>query len=121
MVTFTDLWQLLYDHGSSNYYKHDCNQIFESLEPARRQRLYDNISRKLSEGKFVSFNPLEAIHDNMPRKLLPKANEPTNYNRSSLTPPAPIKPACYKGEWGMYTQQDIDLFHLKTKDKNGVQ
>lgn len=36
MATFTDLWQLLYDNGSSNYYKHDCNRIWETLTTAQR-------------------------------------------------------------------------------------
>ena len=66
MVTFTDLWQLLYDHGSSNAYKHDCNLLWDDLSPERRQRLYNKIARKLQLGKFVHFNPLEAMHDNLP-------------------------------------------------------
>ena len=115
MVTFTDLWQLLYDHGSSNYYKHDCNQIFESLEPARRQRLYDNISSKLREGKFVSFNPLEAIHDNLPRKKQQVQGTPTNWNGSLTDPPEPTEIACYNGQWGMYTLTDIKMYGLQTK------
>ena len=68
MATFSDLWQLLYDHGSSNYYKPQCNQIWDELSPARKQRLYDNISGMLRDGRFVSYNPLQAIHDNLPRK-----------------------------------------------------
>ena len=117
-ATFNDLWKLLYDHGSSDYYKRDAQEIWDGLEPERQQRLHDNIALRLSEGRFISYNPLQAIHDNLPCKRVARIDEPTNYNRSSLTPPAPIKPACYKGEWGMYTQQDIDLFNLKTKDKN---
>ena len=68
MATFSDLWQLLYDHGSSTYHQHDCQQIWDSLTPERQQRLYNNISRKLQAGKYVDYNPLCAIHDNMPRK-----------------------------------------------------
>ena len=113
MVTFTDLWRLLYDHGSSNYYKHDCNQIFESLEPARRQRLYDNIDGKLRAGKFVSFNPLEAIHDNMPRKLQPKANEPTNYNGARSFPDEPLVIAKYGNAAGIYTLREAKLYGMQ--------
>ena len=33
MVTFDEFWQLLYDHGSSNYYKYDCAQIWARKVP----------------------------------------------------------------------------------------
>ena len=66
MATFNDLWQLLYDHGSSNYYKCHCNHLWDSLAPERRQLLYDKIASKLQLGKFVHFNPLDAMHDNLP-------------------------------------------------------
>lgn len=117
-MSFDLFWQLLRDHGSSNYYKHDCCLLWDGLTPEQQEQLHSNIATRLQNGLFVNYNPLEAIHDNMPRAGMPsKEPAPTNYNRSSLTPPAPIKPAFYKGEWGMYTQQDIDLFNLKTKEK----
>ena len=68
MATFNDLWQLLYDNGSSTYHQHDCHHIWDTLTPERQQRLYDNISRKLQAGKYVDYNPLSAIHDNLPRR-----------------------------------------------------
>ena len=68
MVTFSDLWQLLYDHGSSNYYKHDCSQIWESLSPEQQQKLYNQVANRLQKGLFVNYNPLYAIHDNLPRR-----------------------------------------------------
>ena len=68
MVTFEDLWQLLYEHGSTNYYKHDCNQVWESISPEQQQQLYNNISKRLQNNNYVAYNPLDAIHDNMPRR-----------------------------------------------------
>ncbi|MBO4578152.1 MAG: hypothetical protein J5688_05525 [Paludibacteraceae bacterium] len=115
-MLFNLFWQLLRDHGSSNYYKHDCSLLWESLTPEQQQQLYDNIATRLQNGLFVNYNPLEAIHDNMPRACTPHQEPaPTNYNRSNLTPPEPIMPACYKGEWGMYTLSDIRTFGLQTK------
>ena len=67
-MSFNELWQLLYDHGSSNYYKHDCFLLWESLTPERQQQLYTNIAGRLQKGLFVNFNPLEAVHDNLPRR-----------------------------------------------------
>lgn len=68
MATFEELWQLLYEHGSTNYYKHDCAQIWEGLTPKQQQELYDKISTRIHKNSYVAYNPVEAIHDNMPRK-----------------------------------------------------
>ena len=114
MSTFSDLWQLLYDNGSSNYFKYDCNQIWESLTPAQKQKLYDNISGRLRDGKYVAFNPLQAIHDNMPRRQALSIGTPTDWN--GRTAPAPTEIACYNGHWGMYTLEDIERFNLKRKE-----
>jgi hypothetical protein len=73
--TFDDLWRLLYDHGSSNYYKHDCCQIWQSLTPEQQRQLYDTLSRRIEKGLFVNYNPLYAIHDNLPRRA--KVNKQT--------------------------------------------
>ena len=115
MITFSDLWQVLYDNGSSNYYKYDCNQIWESITPAQRQKLYDNITSRLREGKYVAYNPLEAIHDNLPRRQVQSIGVPTDWN--GRVAPEPTEIACYNGHWGMYTLTDIKTFNLQTKKK----
>ena len=115
MATFTDLWQLLYDHGSSNYYKYDCNQIWESLTPTQRNQLYERLSEKIRIGKFVSYNPLEAIHDNLPRRQPQSIGVPTNWNGRRA--PEQTEIACYNGQWGMYTLSDIKKFNLQTKSQ----
>ena len=90
-----------------------CEKLWASKSETERKQILAAVKEQPLDAET---NPWKYIANFAAREP-----EPTNYNRSSLTPPAPIKPACYKGEWGMYTQQDIDLFHLKTKDKNGVQ
>ena len=67
MATFNDLWQMLYDHGSSNYHKHDCAELWNSLTPEKQQALFDSISERLRRNQYVAYNPLEAMNDNMPR------------------------------------------------------
>ena len=113
MVTFSDLWQLLYDHGSSNYYKYDSNQIWDSLTPAERQKLYDQLAERLKHGLFVNYNPLEAIHDNMPRRRAQSIGVPTDWN--GKVAPEETDIACWNGHWGMYTLTDIRTFNLQTK------
>ena len=115
MVTFSDLWQLLYDHGSSNYYKHDCYNVWQGLTPAQQQSLYDQLSDRMQRGLFVNYNPLYAIHDNLPRRRAASIGVPTDWNGRQA--PAPTDIACYNGHWGMYTLTDIQKFNLQTKHK----
>ena len=116
MATFNDLWQLLYEHGSTNYYKHDCAQLWETLTPEQQQQLHDNISRRLQNNNYVAFNPLEAIHDNLPRRRAASIGVPTDWNGRQAPEPTDI--ACYNGHWGMYTLTDIQKFNLQTKHKH---
>ena len=83
MITFEEFWQLLYDHGSRNYYKNDTWARWNELTPKQQQALYNTINTKIRTGKFVDYNPLEAIHDNLTRKNRP-TGEPTNYNGEQL-------------------------------------
>ena len=115
MATFEDLWQLLYDNGSSNYYKYDCNRLWDELTPEQQQRLYDNIAKKIEQGKFVDYNPKYAIHDNLPRRQPQSIGVPTNWNGRRA--PEQTEIACYNGQWGMYTLSDIKKFNLQTKSQ----
>ncbi|MBQ7531960.1 MAG: hypothetical protein IJT12_09690 [Paludibacteraceae bacterium] len=71
MVTFEDIWQLLYDHGSSNYYKRDAAVYWEGLTEVQQQKTYDRIRHRLEAGLFVAYNPVDAIHDNVPARIVP--------------------------------------------------
>ena len=66
MITFEEFWQLLYDHGSRNYYKNDTWARWNELTPEQQQALYNTINTKIRTGKFVDYNPLEAIHNAEP-------------------------------------------------------
>ena len=121
IISFTQIWDLLNPLGEFRSREQACRRAWEGYTPQERLDIFERIREKQRMGQHVSPNPYFAIQDNSPAQQPQPLNVPTNYNGSTLTPPAPIKPACYKGEWGMYTQQDIDLFNLKTKDKNGMQ
>ena len=120
------LWQLLQPsvtYDTRGRYER-CSRDWNAMDEQQQLRVYKIIENRITQGEGVNPNPYYALNDAMQEDEQTQAQqkqkerkEPTNYNGSTLTPPAPIKPACYKGEWGMYTQQDIDLFHLKTKEK----
>ena len=109
-MSFNVFWQLLYDHGSSNYYKHDCFQIWQSLTPEQQQQLYKNIAQRLQDGLFVNYNPLEAIHDNLPRRAAVR-KQVLSYNEyySTFRTTNPVD------GWQMKKDANGKVFYSKTQ------
>ena len=116
MITFEEFWQLLYDHGSRNYYKNDTLARWNELSPNQQQTLYNRISDKIRTGKYVDYNPLEAIHDNLTRAPRP-LSEPTNYNGVRSFPDEPLVRAIYNGTGGLYTRREAELFNMQILGK----
>ena len=61
-------------------------------------------------GAYKGRNPYFFIQD---FKVRTPAATPTDYNNRPL-PNVPVFSAKYNGKWGMFTQEDIDKFHLET-------
>ena len=106
MISFEDFWRLLYEHGSRNYYKNETRTRWEALSEEQQQTLYDRISEKIRAGKYVDFNPLEAIHDNLPRTYRPFV-EPINYAGKPLPRKGVFYFADYNGKRGLYTEEVV--------------
>ena len=113
MATFEKLWEMLYNHGATNYYKHDCCELWEGLSPEQQEELFETISVRLREGKFVHYNPLQAIQTNIRQPL---RKEPTNYNGRRMPDEACVI-AVYKGEGGVYTEREAKQFGMEIKKK----
>lgn len=64
MLTFDHLWQLLADHGSSDWHRLDAYLLWGRLTPQQQQCLYDTIASKLRQNRFVHYDPVHAIIDN---------------------------------------------------------
>ena len=62
-------------------------------------------------GAYHGRNPFFFIQDFKIRHTIPKG-QPTNY-RGKAAPHESIFSAKYNGEWGMYTQADIDAYHME--------
>ena len=103
--TFDDIWRLLNPRGEFVRRVNACGKIWSGLALHRRKHIYETIAALKAEGQYVNPNPLFAIKDN-------DNAEPTNYNGRAL-PEVPVFSAKYNGKWGMYTQEDIDTYHLE--------
>ena len=120
MINFNQFWQMMYDHGSRNFYKNDTYVCWQQLSPEQQQTIYERIGEKIRTGRFVSYDPVEAIHDNFPRKRnapqLPPA-PPTNYNHSGdfdrMVATGTLVTAEYQGQVGIYTEADATKHHMR--------
>ncbi len=65
-------------------------------------------------GSYPNRNPYYFIHDfTLPKVKAEIRPEPTNYQGKAIPSGVIVLSAKYKGEWGMYTQDDIDSFHME--------
>ena len=104
------MWQKLYDNGASAKQEEGTRRYWLTLSDDERQIAFTTISKRLEEGKFVWYDPIRAIEENLRRKR-PRI-EPTNYNGRAL-PKEPVFSAKYQGKWGMYTQADIAKYGME--------
>lgn len=65
MELFNDLWTMLRQHGSSSKREKECAELWGTYSPAMQQQIYNSIRSKLEHGKFVHYDPLRAIQENV--------------------------------------------------------
>lgn len=109
-ILWPQMWQKLYDNGASSKQQEGTRRFWLTLTEDEQQMVFTTISKKLDEGKFVWYDPIRAIKENLRRKR--RRVGPKNYNHYKL-PNVPVFSAKYNGEWGMYTQADIDKYSME--------
>ena len=65
MYQFNELWALFRQHGSSNKREAECAQLWEGYSQDLRDLLYETIRKKLELRKFVHYDPLRAMQENV--------------------------------------------------------
>lgn len=109
---FDKVWKALVEHGSSRKSEEAVRRFWATLSPKQKDLAYKNIPWKVEEGKFVQYDPIRAIKENIRKYQLP---EPVNYNGKAL-PSEPVVIAKWNGKWGTYTIADVELFGLEVKE-----
>ena len=64
MRRFYEVWELLSPKVEYANRRQACYKLWLSLTENQRETLYENISEKLSNGKYVDYNPLFAMKNN---------------------------------------------------------
>ena len=74
---FNKLWAKLYDHGASAKKEEGTRRYWAKLSPQQQNQVFTTICRKLEEDRFVQYDPIRAIRENLckERKLVITADE----------------------------------------------
>lgn len=109
---FEKLWAMLYEHGASEKKREGTRRYWSTLTADQQQRVLTAIHRKLEEGRFVQFDPIRAINENI---RIHQAVEPINYNGRSLKQGVQYVIAKYKGAYGTYSLEDAQAYGMEIK------
>ena len=64
MVTFEDMWRVLYEHGACSWKEEGTKLYWDGLRQEQQEQVFTIITKKLEEGKFVQYDPIRAIMEN---------------------------------------------------------
>ena len=72
-MDFEKIWEKLSKRGRVAYlYRTECEYIWKQFSPEQQQAIYNAICKKIEEGRFIHFNPANAIRDNVPQQTGPQ-------------------------------------------------
>jgi hypothetical protein len=88
MIDFNNIWQPLLQHGSARYKEEGTRRYWSSLSDEQQQTALTNITTKLKEGRFVQYDPIRAIRENILRQKQSQTLSFNDYyNRYGTTEP----------------------------------
>ena len=64
-MEFDNIWALLVENGASAKKEEGTRRYWDTLSPQQQQTAFTTISAKLAEGRFVHFDPIQAIKENI--------------------------------------------------------
>ena len=109
---FETVWNALVENGTSKR-NHDATERFwNTMTPKQQELAYANIPQKVKNGKFVQYDPIRAIKENIRAYQMP---EPTNYNGRRLKAGVTYVIAKYKGAYGTYSLEEARAFGMEVK------
>lgn len=85
MELFNELWKQLRKHGSSAKREEECAQLWATYPPELRQAVFNAIQTKLEQKKFVHYDPLRAIEENVKAHQMQQLSYAEYYARYHTT------------------------------------
>ena len=107
MIEFNEIWQLLVNNGASLRKEEGTRRYWQTLTPEQQQAAFTNISTKLRQGRFVHFDPIQAIKENIRAYQLP---QPTFLRGDEGGDLVQVK---YNGQFKICTRDTMTRFNLE--------
>ena len=114
-MEFDTIWRHLATNGSTERHRVEASELWATLSPDQQQHAFDAITAKLRQGRFVHFNPWQAIRENTPK---PQPLPPLiNYFGKPLSRNEHYYIAWYNGEKGLYKEEVVKAYHMSNPQK----
>ena len=82
-MEFNEFWKLVEHHGRvAAFYKAECEYLWTTYTPEQQEAIVRTIEHKLRTGRFVHFNPANAMRDNAPRTFQQQTLSYNEYYRT---------------------------------------
>ena len=107
IMDFNIIWPLLLDNGVSAKKEEGTRRYWQGLTVEQQQAAFTNISTKLRQGRFVHFDPIQAIKENIRAYQLPQPQFLRGDEGEDLVQ---VK---YNGQFKICTRATMELFGLQ--------
>ena len=108
-INFDAYWQAIGAEPEFATYKNATREQWAAY-PDKQRPIMEWLHK---HGPYKGRNPYFFIQDFKIRTSATILREPTNYKGKPLPSDKQVLSAKYKGEWGMYTQEDVDYFKME--------
>ena len=68
MITFEQIWRVLYEHGASNKQEEGTRRFWATLTTEQQEQAFTTITLRLKKGSFVWYDPIRAIKEALRQK-----------------------------------------------------
>ena len=109
-IKFDDFWAAIQPESQYDNRKKVAREEWNA-SPEKHEAIMAWLQK---HGSYPQRNPYYFIHDfTLPKVKAETRREPTNYKGKPLPSDKRVLSAKYKGEWGMYTQEDVEYFKME--------
>lgn len=112
---------VLHEHGAGWRKEEGTKRYWETLSEKEQAHAYTTITEKLADGRFVHFDPIQAIKETLWSVAeSQKEAEPTNYKGRALPSDKTIVSARYNGAWGSYELEEAEAHGMEIRYPDSI-
>ena len=101
------VWKALVEHGSSKKSEEAVKRYWATLSPKQKLTAANIIPRKVKEGKFVQYDPIRAIKENIRSYQMPEPEFLRGDEGGDLVQ------VRYNGLYKICTRETMEMYHLE--------